>query len=214
MKLKRSNLSSLVLLILYAVGFVGTLLDVAWVQGATPIHLLVCLALFIANESSIWRGRILLTGIGVFLFGIAIEWLGVRYQWPFGAYVYGSRLGIKLDGIPLTMGINWLLLGLLSADISKKILADRPIIMQSSLGAVFMLLTDVPMERICGRLDFWHWQTGTAPIQNYIAWLVLGIGVQYFILKSRRKEAGNAISVLLFSLQFLFFLGLSFLLKD
>lgn len=214
MKLNRSNLSSLVLLILYAVGFVGTLLNVAWVQGATPIHLLVCLALFITNESSIWRGRILLTGIGVFIFGIVIEWIGVGFQWPFGAYEYGSRLGLKLDGIPLTMGINWLLLGLLSADISRKILKERSLMMQSSLGAALMLLTDVPMERICGRLDFWHWQTGTAPLQNYIAWLVLGIGVQYFILKSRRTEAVNPISVLLFSLQFLFFLGLSFLLKD
>jgi putative membrane protein len=214
MKINKTNGSALFLIILYLVGFVGTIQSVNWVQNATPIHLLFCLGLFIFCEDSKWSPKQILTAITLFLFGIGIEWVGVQTTLPFGAYHYGSRLGIKLDGIPMTMGINWLLLSLLSAELARSVLAKKGLAWQALLGSLLMVLTDLPMELICSKLDFWYWDLGAAPWQNYVAWFVLGVGVQYFVLFSRKEVAINRLSWVLYVLQLLFFSGLILFLKD
>lgn len=214
MKINKTNGSALFLVVLYLVGFIGTIRSVEWVQQATPIHLIVCMALFIFCEERPWRLQQILLGFGLLLFGVGIEWLGVRTSFPFGAYHYGERLGWKLDGIPLTMGINWLLLSLLSAEIARKLLAEKGLVLQVLFGSFLMVLTDLPMERLCTKLDFWHWDAGTAPLQNYLAWFFLGIGVEYIILRNRRTLAINRLSGVLYGLQLLFFSGLILFLKD
>ncbi len=214
MKINKTNGSALFLIILYLVGFIGTIRSVEWVQQATPIHLIVCMSLFIFCEGRSWQLRQILLALGLVLFGVGIEWLGVRTSFPFGAYHYGERLGWKLDGIPLTMGINWLLLALLSAELARSLLSDKDLLLQVIFGSLLMVLTDLPMERICSKLDFWYWDAGTAPLQNYLAWFCLGIGVQYIILRNRRTLPINRLSGVLYGLQLLFFSGLILFLKD
>ncbi|MEY2898971.1 MAG: hypothetical protein RL138_1024 [Bacteroidota bacterium] len=214
MKINKTNGSALFLIILYLVGFVGTIQSVDWVQKATPIHLLVCLGLFIWCEQTKWSPKQILTAAALFVFGVAIEWIGVKTSLPFGAYHYGERLGLQLDGIPLTMGINWLLLSLLSAELTRALLGNKNILLQALAASFLMVLTDLPMERICAELDFWYWNLGAAPLQNYVAWYVLGVGVQLLLLRSRKGLAINPLAWTLYVLQLLFFSGLILFLKD
>lgn len=214
MKINKTNGSALFLVILYLVGFVGTIQSVNWVQNATPIHLLICLGLFIGCEHSKWSPKQILTAVALFVFGVAIEWIGVKTSLPFGAYHYGERLGFKVDGIPLTMGINWLLLSLLSAELTRSLFKEHSLFLQALAGSFLMVLTDLPMERICAELDFWYWDLGAAPLQNYLAWFLLGVGVQVLLLRSRKGLAINPLAWTLYVLQLLFFSGLILFLKD
>jgi putative membrane protein len=76
-----------------------------------------------------------------------------------------------------------------------------------------MLLTDLTMEQICAKLDFWYWEKGAAPMQNYLAWFVLGLGVQWGIHSTLKERSFNKLALPLYVLQFLFFAGLIFFLK-
>jgi hypothetical protein len=51
-------------------------------------------------------------------------------------------------------------------------------------------------------------------MQNYVAWFVLGVGVQLLLLRSRKGLAINPLAWTLYVLQLLFFSGLILFLKD
>ena len=69
--------------------------------------------------------RELLSVFTIFLIGMICEILGVNYGYIFGDYVYLNNLGTKVFGVPILIGINWVILtfitGSLSSYIFKKI---------------------------------------------------------------------------------------------
>ncbi len=130
------------------------------------------------------------------------EWIGIHYGTLFGTYSYGANLGVKIDGVPVLIGINWALLTFITASISQYF--SKNTILQILLGAAFMLLLDYFMEQNAPRFDFWEFKDGIAPIKNYISWFL--VAVAFHTLVKWMKITGDlGFSSHLYGAQLLFF---------
>ena len=110
-----------------------------WFITKTPLNLFISFALLMwnypINSIKKWSAVLLF-----FTAGMIAEWVGVHYDFLFGAYYYGNNLGLKLDGVPLLIGINWALLTLITGSIAHQ-LASKPFV-RVILGAFLMVLLD------------------------------------------------------------------------
>jgi putative membrane protein len=50
-----------------------------------------------------------------------------------------------------------------------------------------MVLLDLMIEPVAIRLDFWHWQGGSIPIQNYIMWFLVAMFMNWILSFNRFK---------------------------
>lgn len=192
----------LIIIIIYWVGFLGLATHNISILKLTPINMMVSLTILNLGYKPSWK--IYQVQMLVFLFGYLIEVLGVQTRFVFGSYVYLNNLGFKMWETPVIMGINWCITVFCSAsmvsywqrgsDFSKALLA-----------AVLMVFMDLFIEQICEKAGFWKWELGRAPIQNYLAWLVIGFGIQFFVFKSK-VLLNNYLSFLLYALQIIFFI--------
>lgn len=184
-------------------GIIGiTLGHKEWFITKTPLNLLVLFGLLALNFKIDTTKKLSLTLI-FFIIGFIIEWVGVHYSFPFGAYYYGNNLGFKIDGIPPLIGINWALLTLSTAAIAQHLAPNK--ILRSSLAAGLMVGLDFLIEPLAPVFDFWHWSLGHAPLQNFIGWFVVAWVLQWLYVKSQTK-GHFAISLQIYIAQFVFFL--------
>lgn len=142
----------------------------------------------------------------VYLITFFSEWIGVNYCWLFGSYEYGDSLGFKIDGVPIIMGANWLLLGLVCRDVVKKIITNHWLII--ILSAFLMVLIDTLIEPLSNRLDFWTWKNNIIPFSNYKDWFLIALLNQYIFsfLKFKKDmffwSLGYIIILVLFFISF------------
>ena len=102
------------------------------------------------------------------LLGFITEVLGVNFDLIYGSYTYGENLGLKIFEVPLVICLNWCLLTIVSADVAKLITLNK--VRRIMIGALIMLLLDFIIEISAPRFDFWVFEDGIVPIQNYFAW--------------------------------------------
>lgn len=138
-----------------------------------------------------------------FSVGILVEWLGVNHGLLFGNYTYGDNLGLKLDGVPILIGINWVLLVLITGVISNEFTVSK--FGKVIIGASLMILLDFPMELVAPIFDFWEFEGGIAPLQNYIAWFLIAAFL-HGIFQWANLDGNARFCINLFGCQFLFFL--------
>ena len=142
----------------------------------------------------------------VYILAFFSEWIGVNYGWLFGSYEYGDSLGFKIDGVPIIMGANWLLLGLVCRDVVKKIITNHWLII--ILSAFLMVLIDTLIEPLSNRLDFWTWKNNIIPFSNYKDWFLIALLNQYIFsfLKFKKDmffwSLGYIIILVLFFISF------------
>ena len=142
----------------------------------------------------------------VYLITFSSEWIGVNFGWLFGSYEYGASLGFKIDGVPIIMGANWLLLGLVCRDVVKKIITNHWLII--ILSALLMVLIDTLIEPLSNRLDFWIWKNNIIPFSNYKDWFLIALLNQYLFsfLKFKKDmffwSLGYIIILVLFFISF------------
>ena len=115
----------------------------------------------------------------VYLITFFSEWIGVRFGWLFGSYNYGDSLGLKLDGVPILMGGNWLLLALVCRQISLRILKNKWLIIL--ISALLMVFIDFLIEPLCEKLDFWEWENNLIPWSNYRDWFLIAVLNQWIL---------------------------------
>ena len=113
----------------------------------------------------------------VFIGSILLENIGVKTGLIFGTYEYGNTLWPRIDTVPAAIGFSWINM-LLGSIAIVYILSDskskHSIWMSSFLVALLMVGFDIIMEPAAMHLDYWNWQGGQVPVQNYLAWFVLG----------------------------------------
>ena len=102
---------------------------------------------------------------------------------------------------------NWALLTAITADIASFI--GKSIWIRALMGAALMTGLDFIIEVSAPRFDFWEFEGGVVPIQNYIGWLAIAffahIGYQYYDVESNQKISLHLfISMLIFFSVFLF----------
>ena len=158
-------------------GIVGILSSYsAWFLGYTSLNLLIYVVLIIWNLENISKKVLIAFSIPFFI-GFFTEYLGVNYGLLFGTYSYGNNLGIKIWGVPLMICVNWGLLTIITADLSRVI--NKNIFVRSLLGGLLMMILDLIIEVSAPRFDFWQFENNTVPLKNYIAWFIIGSVAHY-----------------------------------
>ena len=88
-------------------GLVGLLyIDKNLFASLTPLNLFISSTLLFVNQKSLKKKEIIIVFL-IFSIGMIAEILGVNYGLIFGKYDYGDNLGLKLLGVPLLIGLNW-----------------------------------------------------------------------------------------------------------
>ena len=190
-------------------GLIGLLyIDKNLFASLTPLNLFISTTLLFVNQTNATRMKFFIV-FAIFFVGMIAEILGVQYGLIFGNYQYGNNLGLKLLGVPILIGFNWVVLTVICGSISSKIFKKSKVL-SIILGITLMLLIDITLEPIAPVLDYWEFSGSKAPLQNYIGWgitsLITQTLYQYFY-----KTKEFIFSINLFIAQFLFFLGFNFL---
>ncbi len=191
-------------------GIIGILLSKGdWFLPKTPFNLLMGAMLLYWNFPPKNGWKSVAVWSAAFLAGITAEALGVNFGLFFGDYHYGDNLGPKVLGVPLMIGINWVVLTFSTAYLSGRLMTNRHA--SALLGATMMVALDVLIEPLAPVFDFWHWDIGYAPMQNYVTWFVLAWLLQYLVQKEVPKQE-NRLPLHHFASQVAFF-GIFFLLQ-
>ena len=178
-----------------------------WFLSLTPLSLLLSFLMILWHMEP-FRPKILLALSIPFFLGFITEALGVNYGLIFGTYVYGENLGVKVFGVPLMICINWALLTVATADVARSFIKN--IVVSSMLGAILMTGLDLILEVSAPRFDFWEFENGVVPLQNYIGWLVTAfvahLGYQSCKINTNKVISWHVlISIVVFFAVFLFF---------
>lgn len=150
--------------------------------------------------------RIYLAGLVIYLAGFAVESIGVNTGAIFGAYNYGTTLGLKLWNTPLVIGVNWLLLIYSCWALTGLFTGNRWL--RYFIGSGLMVIYDIALEPVAIRLDMWNWFGASVPFQNYTGWFLVSL-ILFIILDLASKNIKNKIAPALFIIQFVFFIILN-----
>ena len=171
---RTDRIAGAVIVILHLVGMVGMLSP--WRDfflPLTPANLLISVIalIWVLNPRGAKEYAALAVVFGI---GFGAEWIGVHTGWLFGNYHYGSTLGLKVDEIPLLIGVNWILVTASAYGAMQKYTSVR---WKRIIGAiVLMVVLDYFIEPVAMALDFWSWEGNVVPVKNYIGWA----GVSFF----------------------------------
>jgi len=171
----------------------------------TPINLFISFVLLFINQVQLEKSE-LNAALIIFFIGMISEILGVNYGLIFGDYVYLDNLGFKVLGVPVLIGVNWIILTFITGSMSSYIIKNKHI--AAITGAILMILLDLIIEPVAPLLGFWIFDLPTVPLQNYIGWFVIGLTTQYiYHFNIERKEYSFSINLLLVNAVFFAFLN-------
>lgn len=208
MKITRVRICAFLVVLFYAVGYLGFVHPEysALFRKLIPFHLLLMLTLMIISQKG--KNRyfwiFLLT---TYLGGFVIELVGVSTGVIFGHYTYGSALGSRLEGIPLLIGVNWILV-IYSAGVFMSEFGIKNHVIRSLIGAFLITILDFLIEPVAIKYDYWRWTASEVPFQNYVGWFIFSYGMLYFFYLMKFRKANFAATVL-FIVQFVFFFALN-----
>lgn len=147
----------------------------------------------------------------IFLIGFLAEWLGVNYGIFFGDYSYGPNLGMKLDNVPIIIGINWVILSLAARGVVQKFF--KLSILKIIISSLLMVGLDILLEPIAPQLGYWSFDLIVAPPSNYRGWFMVSILIQS-VLEFVHLGTHFKTSLHILSIQFFFFWSLYALLNN
>ena len=172
----------------------------------TPVNLIISFFLLFVNQIQITQ-REILSVFTIFLIGMICEILGVNYGYIFGDYVYLDNLGTKVFGVPILIGINWIILTFITGSISSYIF-KKNLKFSILFGAIFMILLDLIIEPVAPLLGFWIFDLPSVPLQNYVGWFLIGLATQFIYQKFVvNKEIPFSANLLLANIVFFSFLN-------
>lgn len=138
----------------------------------------------------------------ILLAGFGVELLGVNTGKIFGEYHYGNGLGVKVGGTPLLIGINWLLMVYLSANLTTRLKWNT--VNTVIVACLLMVGYDIILEQVAPLLDMWYWAGNTIPFKNYVAWFVIAL-VFHISIKLFDVKTDNPMVPVVLICQLLFF---------
>ena len=206
-KIIAANKQVVFLHIIFFVGIIGHLYDPLrnLMLLLTPLTLLLTgfIVIFYSYKTS--TIKFLYWAVLTYVFTFIIEVIGVKTGFIFGKYIYGPTLGIKLSGVPLIIGFNWMLVILGSISVAR--LITNNIFLSGFISAFIAFVFDFILEPVAIRLDYWNWTEGIIPIQNYVAWFVIGL-ISAFGFNYLKVNVKSKISLHYLLVQFIFFVTL------
>ena len=211
MKANKKNISIFIIWLVHISGLLGMVFyDLDFFAGYTSINLFLMSIILFANIKLNNKNQIFALLL-IFLIGMLSEFIGVNYGLIFGEYIYGNNLGFKLFGVPFLIGLNWVILTVICANIASILIKNNSIIQKIILGTLLMLFMDFVMEPIAPKLDLWKFKNLVVPTSNYIGWLIISILTQT-IYNIQFKEKEFKLSFNLYTAIFIFFVSLNLIL--
>ena len=173
------------LIVLYAAGLIGMHLPVtaSLFTSLVPLTLwftaFICVVYF---PKPSFQAYLFLAIVAVSAWFLEVQ--GVRTGKIFGVYSYGKTLGFQVLKVPLTIGLNWMVLLLAtSALVEEWNIAGK--ISKAAIGAGLMTALDFLIEPVAVHFDFWTWAGVQVPAQNFIAWWM----ASFFLFNFNLHEA-------------------------
>ena len=211
MKANKKNISIFIIWLVHISGLLGMVFyDLDFFAGYTSINLFLMSIILFANIKLNNKNQIF-SLLLIFLIGMFSEFIGVNYGLIFGEYIYGNNLGFKLFGVPFLIGLNWVILTVICANIASILIKNNSIIQIIILGTLLLLFMDFVMEPIAPKLDLWKFKNLVVPTSNYIGWLIISILTQT-IYNIQFKEKEVKLSFNLYTAIFIFFVSLNLIL--
>ena len=174
----------------------------------SPISLVITfLIVMYSNTKFSLRSQI--SVIIIFLLSMISEIIGVNSGLLFGSYYYGENLGCSFYGVPLVIGLNWVVLTVSCGNIAIYIFKENKFL-SILFGSFLMLLLDIIMEQVSGDIDFWYFNDQNLTF-NFITWFMLGICNQY-LHQNYINQKNLIISINIYLSFIMFFLALFFFL--
>ncbi|MFB6227055.1 MAG: bisanhydrobacterioruberin hydratase [Halobacteriales archaeon] len=117
---------------------------------------------------------------GMCLYAYGIEMIGIRTDWPYGAFEYTIDLGPMIEGVPLGLPLFFLPLVLnaylLAVLLLGPLAARRAVRLPTTLGVV--LAIDLVLDPGAVAIGFWNYLGGGVyygvPLSNYAGWVLSG----------------------------------------
>jgi len=171
----------------------------------TPINLFISFVLLFFNQKQL-ESKELKSAFLIFFIGMVSEILGVNYGLIFGDYVYLDNLGVKILGVPVLIGVNWIILTFITGSLSSFIFKNKYV--SILMGAILMIGLDLLIEPVAPLLGFWIFDLQKVPLQNYLGWFVIGMITQaLFQFKIAEKELTFSTHLLIINAIFFAFLN-------
>ncbi len=205
----KQKVSITFIILFHFFGFLGLCIPQTFslFNSLVPVHLFsMLIALGLVHKE--WNMAFGIYLLAAFLIGFFIEVIGVHTKLIFGDYVYGDTFGLKVFSVPLLIGTNWVYMSYLAGTVVQRFMGAKNLFFKSFIGASLMVLVDFFIEPLASALDYWHWAGGIIPWQNYAAWFVVSYSL-LLIFYALPFSKNNNLSLLLYILQLLFFIGLT-----
>jgi len=209
--INKNNISIFAIWLVTISGLIGIYLGhLDWFISKTPLNLILGATLLYWNFPPKNGVRSWMIWLIVYSIGMTVELIGVNTSLLFGNYHYGENLGIKIIGVPILIGINWVVLTFLTASISQRYIPNKWLAILT--GSILMVVLDFFIEPIAPIFDFWSWESGTAPFRNFVDWFVVSFLLQ-IIVKKELPENPESFPVNHLASQFVFFVFFYFYFK-
>ena len=184
-----------IVILFHLVGSIGLAIPdtKSYFLSLSPYNLLLSFIIVIVS-SQVKSLRFYVFILFVFLTGYFVEWIGVHTHYLFGNYKYGSNLGFKILDIPLIIGVNWVVLILVSHSISLKIVKHN--IFTPIIASLLMVGLDFLIEPIAIKSDYWSWENNQIPLYNYVCWFLISFLIHIFYQKNKLTEQNSVYNCL------------------
>lgn len=174
--------AGIIVLVLHFVGMIGYMIPFTkpYFLMMTPFNLLISAGLIIYLLRPINISTLISIAL-IYTIGYTSEYLGVNHNLIFGEYQYGDTLGPKIGGVPLMIGVNWLILSFSFAAIARRF--TKTMILIPVLASLLMVAMDFLIEPVAVSFDYWHWANGIIPMSNFIGWFGVALIIQILLLR-------------------------------
>ncbi|WP_339679533.1 carotenoid biosynthesis protein [Cyclobacterium marinum] len=203
LKPEKTLIAKIFITILHIVGLLG----LYWEQSRplfqliTPFHLIVVTGILLYFHRDFSRNFIGFLSFA-FMVGMSTEIIGVNTGLLFGDYSYSSVMGIRIFGVPLTIGLNWFLLVYLTGGIFQNMIKND--LIAAVLASILMVILDLNLEIVAVELNFWQWHQESIPLSNYVTWFLVAFIIQMVYRKASFEKENPLHLTLFFNLLFFF----------
>jgi len=171
-----------------------------------PLLLVVNVAIVFSLYQRHGDHRLLWWLLGAYVFTFTVEALGVATGRIFGVYHYGATMRWQWLGVPFVIALNWAVLTLAANELARRFTKSVPL--TALLAGCFLALYDVAIEPVAIKLDYWQWENGTIPLQNYVTWALVAALISW-PLQRLKIRFQSPVLLVYFWAQLFFFLVLN-----
>mgnify|MGYP003388119543 CR=1 FL=1 len=144
-------------------------------EWTPPVFILVAALIYLLGRSQ----KLILILIIAGIIGFASEILGANTGFPYGEYMYTSKLGVQIFNVPLVLCCAWIIVTSFSLDVLSYFKFKKfyfPFLF-ASITTFYDFLIDPLMA---GPLNYWVWSGNNnfyynIPFENFIGWFLVSL---------------------------------------